>query len=198
MNAPKKARNSFGIPFLRTGPANLISVINQIIAALDAVRARPSADIDPLVTDDGTLLTLRNSQTGATQSRFSEPWTPYDASTETELRVGFYPGFVDGEPPKVAGTPINSTPAPYLVITASTGFYLRVTVSATDTKTSYDIISSTSVPASTYVAGTGGFIYLQLSNCTVLSGRIFFLTPPRVLANLEVGVGGGIWLWTSY
>lgn len=150
MNAPKKARNSFGIPFLRTGPANLISVINQIIAALDAVRARPSADIDPLVTDDGTLLTLRNSQTGSTQSRLVPPWTIYIVSSETDLRVSVAPGMVNNFIPTIGGASLVAVPAPALTVSGASGtIYLDATVDAAGNITALIIANATAIPADT-------------------------------------------------
>jgi hypothetical protein len=79
MNAPRKARNSFGIPFIRTGPENLKSVINLILAALDSVRCQPSADIDSLVTAEGTLNRLRQA-TGDGRRRESAFLHPFRVS----------------------------------------------------------------------------------------------------------------------
>lgn len=47
---PTKAKNSFGIPFLRTGPRGLVAIINQILAALDSLRVVQGGEVTPTGT----------------------------------------------------------------------------------------------------------------------------------------------------
>lgn len=71
-----KTRNSFGIPFFTQGPEILVARLNAILSALDAVRAQRSQDIDPLVTPEGTLYTVRNPQGSSSRLHLpSEPKT---------------------------------------------------------------------------------------------------------------------------
>lgn len=121
---PHKAQNTFGIPFLRTGPKQLVSVLNQILAALDAVRIVQGG----VVTPTGTIVTP--SAAGATR-RPSAPATPttpatvYDLSDYTTtpasptFAVGVRPFLVNGIIPKIAGTALDAATPPSLAVGTS-------------------------------------------------------------------------------
>ncbi|MDF3056806.1 MAG: hypothetical protein K0R17_1021 [Rariglobus sp.] len=96
-----KTRNSFGILFLTIGPPGLVKVINQILAALDALRVQRSLDIDPLVTVEGTLLTIRNPATGGGRVRTTTTY-PLDLSLTdagATFTGVFRPGTLNGKLP---------------------------------------------------------------------------------------------------
>lgn len=115
--SPTKAKNTFGIPFLRTGPANLVAVINQILAALDSLRVVQGGEVTP----QGTLI---RPGSGGTSRRARSTEYPLDLSlidAGATFTGVFRPGTLNGKLPSNynALTGISKTGVVFIVLTGT-------------------------------------------------------------------------------
>lgn len=189
----KKSKNTLGIRYVTGGPPVLMAVINQLIDALDAIRVQRSVDIDAAVTSEGTLLTLRNPSTGGIRTTGKLlPFTLYDASTGSTLKVGITPGTVNGISPTFTGASpsgtLSATPPPLLTITETTYFFIKVIGTFGDPD-SYVVTVETNttgdIPSGTEITGTGFTSFLWLGTAPVESGALMV---PESLCSTNLGV----------
>lgn len=134
---PFKAKNTFGIPFLRTGPRQLVSVLNQILSALDAVRVVQGGE----VTSTGTIIRPGSATAGSPPR--SAPSVLYTQAltvagvipSNTEIATALVAAYTTAATTPRAGDVIN--------LTVSGVCKFRSTVSATGTASGLFVVAFT-------------------------------------------------------
>lgn len=159
---PFKAKNSFGIPFLRTGPRQLIAILNQIIAALDAVRVVQGGEVTStgtIIRPAGTSITSRTNRAAELRGEIYDA-SDYDA-TPPVYRVGIRPVRVNYDTiPTLDGTSLEATPAPTKTVPSSGVLYFWLkcvgTFGTPDTYVATIETTTTSArPAGAQITGLG-------------------------------------------
>lgn len=143
---PTKAKNSFGIPFLRTGPRGLVSVLNQILAALDAVRVVQGGE----VTSAGTIIRPGATTTTTRPRSAAHPFqlSPVAGAAKVTAAYGTVTGYGVNLVPTIGGVSIAALPAPELTVVTGT-VYLKATVDAAGTPTALVIENAATTPTDT-------------------------------------------------
>lgn len=87
-NPTQSGRNALGIRYVQAGPPGTRAVLNQIIAAMDFLYPRATADIVPSVSKDGTLYRFRQAQPASTLRAVTAPIFPFQVYVSDTSTAG--------------------------------------------------------------------------------------------------------------
>jgi hypothetical protein len=197
------ATNSLGIRYLTSGPAGIRTKFNELIRALDYLYPRPTPDVLPRVSPQGTTYALRTPSGLTTVARAAlGAFTLYEASEGATLKIGIVPGLVNAISPTFtdaspAGV-LSDVPPPLLTITATRHFWLKC-VGTFGTPDTYVVTvessASSTVPAGTAITGTGFTSYLYIGYATVAGGAITAVLAQNNGSSWNVESYGSANLW---